>query len=535
MTSVTGHPRVRIGTAALAGVAFFVLGYACILLSRANHDVAIIWVATAFATCLVLRVCRTWRDDLMILGAIIAAGIFANLLGGSSPAIAVVFALINTVDVVTARVLTRKFAVPRFLSPSTGMKFLLLAGILPSIAGALIAGATLYAMGDSDALLGARSWFFANLLGFFIVAPLAMTISLREVRKLKLSQRKLEVAVTFLTMLILSIVIYTVPPYSPLFLIIPIGLWTSYRFRLLGANASILLISAAALTAHALGLGPNRVVDQFQAAYVLQVFLVVCVMAFVPFAAFLNERDFHIALIERRRQRATQANKFKSQLLSHVTHEVRTPLSAIIGFSSMLESGLLTPEKAPEFAAIIARNGELLMRLHDDLLDFARAEAGALVINRQNINAADALASVVQRLGPILINHDTSPLVMENVDAELALDVDPLRLAQILNNLIGNAQKYGTGASPVVIRAHRLDDRFARIEVLNNGPGIRPEHRALIFQPFSRVDIGKPGVDGTGLGLSITKMLVEMHGGRIDFESVPHHQTRFWIDLPLAA
>lgn len=529
----TGRSRAMLGIAAIAGIAFFAMGYACIWLTRANHDVSILWVATAFATCVVLRNCRTTQEAALVLAAVFVAGIAANYLGGSSLPVAVAFSVINIVDVVVARSLTRPLLVRRFLTLSSGLRFLLLAGVIPSMAGAVLAGIALWTLGSAETLMGALGWFFANLLGFFIVAPLGMTISAREVHKLNLGQRKFEVAATLVTMLVVSVIIYIVPPFSPLFLIIPIGLWATYRFRLLGASAAILLISIAAFTAHALGLGPNKIVDQVQAIYVLQCFLAVCVMAFVPVAAFLNERDFHIALIERRRQRATQASKFKSQLLSHVTHEVRTPLSAIIGFSSMLESGLLTPEKAPEFAAIIARNGELLMRLHDDLLDFARNEAGALVINRENLNAASALAAVVQRLAPIIVDSATSPLVMDKIDAGLSLHVDPLRLAQIMNNLIGNAQKYGYAASPVIISARKLDNQFARIEIINRGPGIKPEHRNLIFQPFSRLEPGSAG--GSGLGLSITKMLVEVHGGRIDFDSVPNEQTRFWVDLPLVA
>ncbi len=533
MTGVTTSNRSMLAASAIAGLAFFLLGYACIWLSRATHDVAIIWVATAFAICFVLRNSHSWREDAWIMAGVFAGGVLANSLGGSSPLVSALFSLINVASVTTARIMTLRHPVRRFLNVLDGLKFFLLAGIIPSFVGAALAALVLLATGSVDVMFEARSWLYANLLGFLIVAPLGMTISLREIRKLKLAERKFEVALTFAILLVLTVYIYTVPPVSPLFLIVPVGIWMSFRFRLIGANAAIILISVAAFIAHAMGMGPSRVVEEPRASYALQLFLIVCVTAFVPLALFLNERDFHIALIDRRRQRATQANKFKNQLLTHVSHEVRNPLQAIIGFSSMLESGLLKPDKAPEFARLIASNGELLMRLHEDLLDFARAESGALTLTREKINAAHALADAIQRSTPLTGDNSVHSLVMDNVDTDLALSADPLRLAQILNNLIDNAKKYSFEASPVLISARRLDDRYGRIEIVNYGPGIKPDHRGLVFQPFNR--LGARGGNGAGLGLSITKMLVEVHGGRIDFESTPNESTRFWVDLPLAA
>jgi signal transduction histidine kinase len=229
-----------------------------------------------------------------------------------------------------------------------------------------------------------------------------------------------------------------------------------------------------------------------------------------------------------------RASRFKSQLLAHVSHEVRSPLSAIIGFSAMLESGSLSADRAPEFAAIIAHNGELLQRLHDDLLDLSRAEAGALSIRSERVAVNPTLQSCIKaiRLDATLGGKD---VLIEGVEDALAVKADPLRLAQILNNLIANAYKYGDNFSPIRIRARRLEDGFGRIEIANAGPGIPTAERQAVFLPFRRLQSVGRRVPGAGLGLSIAKLLVEAQGGRIDFESEPGRQTRFWIDLPLAA
>jgi hypothetical protein len=114
------------------------------------------------------------------------------------------------------------------------------------------------------------------------------------------------------------------------------------------------------------------------------------------------------------------------------------------------------------------------------------------------------------------------------------VQADPVRLAQILNNLIANAFKYGDNFSPIRVSAHARDDGFGRIEIANTGPGIPAAERGTVFLPFRRSQSVGRSVPGAGLGLSIAKLLVEAQGGRIDFESEPGRPTRFWIDLPLA-
>ena len=181
----------------------------------------------------------------------------------------------------------------------------------------------------------------------------------------------------------------------------------------------------------------------------------------------------HLAVIERRRRHAVRASRFKSQLLSHVSHEVRGPLSAIIGFSGMLESGTLPLDRAHEFAHVIGHNGELLQRLHDDLLDLSRAEAGVLSIlsragagARRRWKSASAALKLETALGG-------KPVLLEEMEDSLAVNADPVRLAQIINNLIANAYKYGDNFSPIHVRARRLADGFGRIEIANAGPGIQ--------------------------------------------------------------
>ncbi|MDB5740557.1 MAG: hypothetical protein JWP16_1597 [Alphaproteobacteria bacterium] len=518
-----------LGLGFLTGAGFFALGYGGIYVWADQHTLSPIWPATALGFVMMLRLSKSRADDLAMLGAMLLAGFAANRLGGSSLLGASLFAVINVLDVLAGVLAVRRIGMPRIRNLRSAARFLVIAGLSPSLLGAVMAAGVMAWIGHASPLQTGLQWFFANLLGVMILFPFGMTASLRQFAKLKLENRMLEAATVFIALGAVSLATFRYGLPS-MFLVMILSMAASVRFRFLGAGAALLTVSTLAFAA----VHNHPEAHNLAWVEVLQFYLACISLVSVRTAMLMNERDLHIAIIERRHQHVVRASRFKSQLLSHVSHEVRSPLSAIIGFSSMLEKGTLTPDRAPEFAAIIAHNGELLQRLHDDLLDMGRAEAGVLSMRSERVAVGSCLHNCVSaiRLDATLGGKE---VLLEDVADTLALQADPLRLAQILNNLIANAFKYGDNFSPIRMRAHALNNGFGRIEIANSGPGIpRAEHDA-VFLPFRRsVEVGR-NVPGAGLGLSIAKMLVEAQGGRIDFESVPGRQTRFWIDLPLAA
>lgn len=522
------YRRAWLAAAAFGG--FFALGYGGIFIWGGNsHAASPIWPANALGFILLLRLSRSRSDDAVMLAAIAAAGLAANRLGGADMGLAIGYSLINLVDVMAGIIAVRALGMPRLASLGAVVKFTAAAAIVPSIFSALLAMGLMRWHGVGNPGLTGLQWFFANMLGAMMIFPFGLTVSLRQFAKLKLEHRFLEAMGLFSALGALCIITFRYELPS-MFLVMILCMAIAVRFRLMGAGAALIVVSVLAFAA------VRAQPEAHNLAWVelLQFYLASISVVSVRAAMLLNERDLHIAIIERRHRRAVRASRFKSQLLAHVSHEVRSPLSAIIGFSSMLESGTLSAQRAPEFAAIIGHNGELLQRLHDDLLDMSRAEAGALALRPQRVVVGSTLQNCVNaiRLDATLGGKD---VVLEGVEETLALHADPLRLAQILNNLIANAFKYGDNHSPIHLRATRLDDGFGRIEIANAGPGIPAGERAAVFLPFRRsVQVGR-NVPGSGLGLSIAKLLVEAQGGRIDFESIPGRQTRFWIDLPLAA
>jgi len=523
-------PLLRRALLALGtGFAFFLLGWGGIAVWGGNaHSSSPIWPATAFGICIILRLSRGRADDTAMLAAMLPAGLLANWLGGASWGMILGFSVINILDMAAGLYAIRRFAPARITTGRSAARFALAAAITPALFGALFAG-LLVAMLGGDGWLAGGQWFLANFLGVCIIFPLGMTVSMRQLAKLQLKDRFVEAALVFSAVGASAVLAFAISPLPLEFLVLSAALMAGVRFRLVGAGAALIIIGAVALAAPVpAGVNPVLHVEW------LQLFLGLCSIFSMRAALLLNQRDMHIAIIERRRRRAVRASRFKSQLLAHVSHEVRSPLSAVIGFSGMLETGALAADRAPEFASIIVHNGELLQRLHDDLLDLSRAEAGALSIAPEKVRVAETVFTCVGG-----IRLDTAlggkSLVVDPIGEELSVIADPLRLAQVINNLIANAYKYGDNFSPIRVSAAATQDGFGRIEVVNAGPGIPPEERASIFRPFSRAQGVGRSVPGAGLGLSIAKRLVEMQGGRIDFESTPGRQTRFWVDLPLAA
>jgi signal transduction histidine kinase len=531
MNSLLAAQRTRrtlfLVLASMAG--FVILGYgANLMMGQVGRPVSPIWPATAFGLCLILRQARNRRDTIVMLTALLAASLLVSALASARPAFMLGFSLINMLEIVAGLMAMRVLGNPRVRDLVSGLRFGLAAGVIPSLTGALCSGLLVALMGG-DAVQAGQRWFLSNLLGACLVFPLGMSVSLRQFAKLRLQRRFLEALGVFAALTVFSLLAFRAPGGSLDYLVLFGALIATARFRLLGAGAGLIIIAAIALASPAMHSG-----DVVMHIEWLQLFLGLTSLICVRCATVLNERDMHLAASERRRRGAVRAARFKSQLLAHVNKEVKGPLSAIIGFSGMLESGNFPVERAHEFAHVITHNGELLQRLHDDLFDLSRAGTDALSMTAERVPLQSTLQNCIDGLN-LEIELGGKAVLLEDMEAGLAVHADPVRLAQVINNLIANAYKYGDNFSPIHVRAQRLADGYGRIEIANAGPGILSHERHSLFRPFVLAESTGRRVPGAGLGLSMAKLLVEKQGGRIDFESVPGRQTRFWIDLPLAA
>lgn len=231
--------------------------------------------------------------------------------------------------------------------------------------------------------------------------------------------------------------------------------------------------------------------------------------------------------LERQRASLEEANALKNALIATLSHDFRTPLTSIFGYLYLLErpGG---EGHAQQALGAIRRNATYLLTLAENLLEYGRGEAGALL--NPSIVALDALAlDIDEMFRPLAEDKRLAFEVrVERDEHPAAPQFDEVRLRQIIVNLLSNAVRYtaqGGVSATLVWRGGRL-----RVEVADTGIGISPEFRDSVFKPFNRG--GQSGSKGAGLGLSIVRRLVEQMGGTLDLESEPGRGTRFLIGLP---
>ncbi|TWT50719.1 Alkaline phosphatase synthesis sensor protein PhoR [Rubripirellula amarantea] len=225
----------------------------------------------------------------------------------------------------------------------------------------------------------------------------------------------------------------------------------------------------------------------------------------------------------------------RADALRQTSHEVRTPLSTITAISETLldgSTGDLTDDQR-EFIGDIDEAAQHLLALVNDILDYAKAEAGMIRIAPQPVALVELINQCVSMVGP---RADTAGVsVTAQVDPTLnEVVADPLRLRQILLNLLSNAIKYNSEGGNVIVRVRPEGSDKFRISVRDTGRGIAPEHLEHLFEPYYQAAIADQGI-GTGLGLAIMKHLSELHGGTIEVESVVDTGTVFTVVLPMEA
>jgi signal transduction histidine kinase len=226
-----------------------------------------------------------------------------------------------------------------------------------------------------------------------------------------------------------------------------------------------------------------------------------------------------------------EANRLKTEFVSMVSHELRTPLTSIQGYAELLLEDEQIAEEQRESLTLVKKNADRLLGLINDLLDLSRMEAGRVDLHRTSLDLARLIREVAGSLRP-LIEAKRQRLRLDLGDALPAVWADADRVTQILTNLISNAHKYTLVEGSITVAARR-NDGFVRVDVSDTGIGLSPEDQTQLFTKFFRAQDRSPQAGGgTGLGLVITRLLVELHGGRITVSSAPGQGSTFSFSLP---
>ena len=231
-----------------------------------------------------------------------------------------------------------------------------------------------------------------------------------------------------------------------------------------------------------------------------------------------------------------RANKLKSEFLANMSHELRTPLNAIIGFAEVLRDKICGDlnEEQLDFVKDIHSSGYHLLQMINDILDLSKIEAGKMVLQYEVFPVTDAIQDVyhiIQGLADKKHLHLQTEIHPETKDIE----ADRVKFKQVLYNLLSNAIKFTSENGNIITKASILDDML-QVSVTDSGIGMKPEDQKQVFKEFWQADNSfSRKYQGTGLGLALTKRIVEMHGGKIWFESEYEKGSTFCFTLPLKA
>ncbi len=247
----------------------------------------------------------------------------------------------------------------------------------------------------------------------------------------------------------------------------------------------------------------------------------------------MGERTLLLRLVDRAAAHA--AEKMRVDFVANASHELRTPLTAVLGYAESLEDGDLDPELATKFAGTIRSEAKRMLRIIEDLMSLSRIEADRFVAPAEKASIGSIVRSAVERVRS----------AAQECGCDLHLDLqeqlppvpgDFAQIAQVVDNLLANAIRYGCGTKDCKIRVSAaVEGKWIRLDVSDTGPGIAKEHLPFLTRRFYRVDPARSRESGgTGLGLAIVKHIVERHRGTLSIDSTLGKGTTVTVRLPIA-
>jgi PAS domain S-box-containing protein len=241
------------------------------------------------------------------------------------------------------------------------------------------------------------------------------------------------------------------------------------------------------------------------------------------------------AQLEGAKSIAEKANLAKSDFLSSMSHELRSPLNAILGFAQLMESAIPEPTASQKARiAQILNAGWHLLKLINEILDLAVIESGQASLSKESVSLSEVLTLCEGMMGPQAQERGIH-LIFPKFENPIFVKADMTRLKQIVINLMSNAIKYNKEHGTVVVECSVSGPNRVRISVKDTGAGLTPEKLAQLFQPFNRLGQESGTVAGTGIGLVVTKRLAELMDGSIGVQSKPGQGSTFWCDLTAAS
>lgn len=466
---------------------------------------------------------------LLILGLKYWPGIFwgafiANYLTGAPPWVAFGIATGNSLEALLGAYFLKKFGFNlTFDKVKDALLFIFIAVVFSTLTSATV--------GTTSLLFGRvinlsvyfstwSTWWIGDGLGDLVVTPFILAWVFNPKAKIA-SVQITELALAFLSLILISLIefsgVFQIHNQSlPIaYTIIPALIWIALRFGIRETSTAILLVAIITIWGTVNGFGIFARPRLSESLLYLQGFVGVNAFTFLILSALEKERR--------------ELEKRKDEFVSIVSHELKTPITAIKGYLSMLKPSLSTSKKELSRAERIDNEVDRLTKLINDLLDFNRIISGKINLDYEPVSMNKLISGVVSDMKLLSKSHR---FVFQS-KTEVTTLADEYRISQVLINLLSNAVKYSANGTKIVIKLSR-SNHLIIVSVRDLGIGIAPKyHKDIFIQYFQTHEQKKDGNSGLGLGLYISSQIIKAHNGQIWVKSKPGKGSTFYFSIPL--